>query len=454
MDYQKFSTFFNVFFFFSLALFILIVFFPGTATVDSMTQYRQALSGNYDTHHPIAMAAVWSLLLPQELGGIGLLVMQVILYCLGFYYWAQRFCHAQKISLFLLVLIAAVMPFNINFVGVLWKDSLNGVILFVVSSIFWLKREQFNVLKSIKIGVPLLFAGLIKPVTLPIIIVFFGLICTRLIKRKNFFLRIIAGAFVGIGFFIFSFVALDTWLQPKKTSTLRITQIYDLSGIAHYGGSIDFSALAAIDPNFKSKSKSFVDGNVRSLFWANPKGSIQTPENEKNLEILETIWAKTILKSPLEYLETRYNFFKNFLHWDYNSGFYIHAVTTRPLNSLYDLKTSNILKEMHTNWIKHFEFSIVFKGWFWVFILIVQACIALTWILKDNHRKEIKERGIEIFLVCASIFGVYVIFFLFGQAQDFRYYYGVILLQVVIFFATLNSLYTLPTQNKSQVDSA
>ena len=56
---------------------------PGLAEYDSVEQYRQALTGQYDDWHPPIMARLWSLLHVFGGGAAPMMVLQIALYWLG-----------------------------------------------------------------------------------------------------------------------------------------------------------------------------------------------------------------------------------------------------------------------------------------------------------------------------------------------------------------------------------
>jgi hypothetical protein len=62
---------------------ILLIFWPGIALYDSVEQYGQALTGEYDDWHPPVMARLWSVLLHLWPGAAPMFLLQTALYWLG-----------------------------------------------------------------------------------------------------------------------------------------------------------------------------------------------------------------------------------------------------------------------------------------------------------------------------------------------------------------------------------
>ena len=73
----------------------LAAFWPGLMTWDSVRQYDQALSGEFDDWHPPAMEWLWRLLVPIHQGPLLMFLLQVALLWVGvallaFWAWRER----------------------------------------------------------------------------------------------------------------------------------------------------------------------------------------------------------------------------------------------------------------------------------------------------------------------------------------------------------------------------
>ncbi|MEZ9525741.1 hypothetical protein [Enterovibrio norvegicus] len=97
----------------------LIAFYPGYMSVDSIVQYESALSGVYSDWHPPIMSLVWGVVANFKQGPESLLVLHLAVLWLAL---ALITIRLRKFRASTLVCLLGVLPWVINFSGVLWKD--------------------------------------------------------------------------------------------------------------------------------------------------------------------------------------------------------------------------------------------------------------------------------------------------------------------------------------------
>ena len=61
-----------------------LAYWPGLVTWDSIRQYDQALSGDFDDWHPPVMEWIWRQFLPLAHSPAPMLILQLLLYATGF----------------------------------------------------------------------------------------------------------------------------------------------------------------------------------------------------------------------------------------------------------------------------------------------------------------------------------------------------------------------------------
>jgi len=97
---------------------------PGYALYDSVTQYRQALTGHYDDWHPPVMARLWALLHGQFGGTTGpMLVVQLSAYWLGFGLIAEALAATGRVRSGIAVLALAASPMFLGWQAAILKDA-------------------------------------------------------------------------------------------------------------------------------------------------------------------------------------------------------------------------------------------------------------------------------------------------------------------------------------------
>jgi hypothetical protein len=97
---------------------------PGYALYDSVGQFRQALSGQYDDWHPPVMARLWALLHAQFGGTTGpMLAVQLGSYWLGFGLIAEALATTGRWRAGAAVLLLAASPLLLGWQGAILKDA-------------------------------------------------------------------------------------------------------------------------------------------------------------------------------------------------------------------------------------------------------------------------------------------------------------------------------------------
>lgn len=119
----------------------LLAFYPGVMRVDSFSQFEQALSGRYGDWHPPIMAWLWSVLNRISQGPQMMLALHVGLYWLGIGATAQGLRLAGRQRTAGLLVLAALSPMLLGFIGVIFKDT--GVAASLVAAAGLVARYRF-----------------------------------------------------------------------------------------------------------------------------------------------------------------------------------------------------------------------------------------------------------------------------------------------------------------------
>lgn len=116
---------------------------PGVATWDTLTQYRQAVSGRYDDWHPPVMARLWSGLMALGLGGSGpLLLLQWALLWGGLGLLAAALARAEARRAALAVIAAGLMPVQASWMACVLKDcQLLGALTAATGLVAWFRLD-------------------------------------------------------------------------------------------------------------------------------------------------------------------------------------------------------------------------------------------------------------------------------------------------------------------------
>lgn len=120
-----------------------IGFYPGFMSRDSLVQYGAAKSLEFGDWHPPIMAIWWSVLNRCFDGPQGLLYFHQLCLWLALYIWYYQY-RSNRYSWF--ILGVGVLPWIINFSGVLWKDVGMAFSLLLFSSLINTKKNTVSIM--------------------------------------------------------------------------------------------------------------------------------------------------------------------------------------------------------------------------------------------------------------------------------------------------------------------
>ncbi|MCA1653033.1 MAG: hypothetical protein LC656_02265 [Sphingomonadales bacterium] len=101
-----------------------LIFWPGVAMYDSVSQFDQVLSAAYDDWHPPIMARLWAMLHGLCGGGTApMLVLQLVLYAVGFGLIASTLAAIGRWRAAVAVLLLAASPLLLGWQVIVLKDG-------------------------------------------------------------------------------------------------------------------------------------------------------------------------------------------------------------------------------------------------------------------------------------------------------------------------------------------
>ncbi|MGK5075899.1 hypothetical protein [Janthinobacterium sp. ZB1P44] len=126
-------------------------FAPGFMSYDSMVQYQTALDQHYTDSHPAIMSYLWHLCLFVVAGPQSLLIVHLLLLAAGILIWCSNLPHRRWA---LLIPAMFLLPWIINFAGVLWKDVGMAFALLVATGLLYTKTKNWRVAA---VAIPFIF---------------------------------------------------------------------------------------------------------------------------------------------------------------------------------------------------------------------------------------------------------------------------------------------------------
>ena len=435
--------------------------FPGEPNSDSIDQYRQAVTNQFDDFHPPIMAWVWSYL--RLLGdGFGpMYTFHIVLYWIGFGIIALALMRSGRILTAYGILCVSVFPLflmqNIN----VHKDvGLAVAFLTGFAIIFWFrsKDERIPFLAGVVV-IGLFFYGTLVRTNAVFAII--PLLAYFLYPRA--FATPARLLIISVPIALLLVPACTAFnrsvLRAKATDQISQLQVYDLAGIAYY--SHDLSIFGP--DNFFTDAEmqwcySPVISDVLLSAWRDskcrffgnrlvtpyrlkghnefePDQAYKTPIDDR---VLATLWLTAIVKHPIAYLQHRLAHFNSELffwvpahHADppviaaQVRGGELHSNGQTPVKRMMDILRNNVFTAPA----------------FW---LVVDIWLVIIWSNIKSHRVS-WQRQAALALACSALLytGAY---FIIGIATDPRYTFWSL---IATFVAAVISLAVLIPRFKS-----
>lgn len=279
-----------------LMLCSLLLFWPGIAGYDTIVQYQQALSGQYNDWHPPIMARLWAVLAFTGGGTAPLFLLQMGGYWIGLGLLAQALGSRAAIAL----LALGATPFLLGWLALILKDGQLIGALTLATGLIALYRLRDRPIPAPALAVTILcliYATLVRAngafSTVPLAML--------LVPRPRHGLARLALMIAAIPLILFLGQAINHRLLGAEDSGVSRTQpIYDLAAIAVRTGDVSIGitpqairALAAHQC-------------VKPLFWdrLGEVPACQTaimPWDRASVGPLYAQWALAALRHPLAY---------------------------------------------------------------------------------------------------------------------------------------------------------
>jgi hypothetical protein len=227
-----------------LAVTMIAAGWPGLAQYDSVEQFRQVLSGQYDDWHPPVMARTWSLLHVLGGGAGPMMVLQVALYWVGLGLLAGGLARTGRQRAAVLVLAIGALPGFAVWQWTVLKDvQMVAAMLAAVGIVGWWRLRGVRMPWAAAVIAILLlgYAALVRAnalfATVPLVVM--------LLPRGGWPIRLVL-ALAGMAALVALTPLIDADLFDAAPSGVRTTEpLFDLAAIAVRTGDAD---ATGIDP--------------------------------------------------------------------------------------------------------------------------------------------------------------------------------------------------------------
>jgi len=313
------------------ALALSLSYWPGLVTWDSVRQYDQALSGEFDDWHPPLMEWIWRQFLPVMHGPAPMLGLQLGFYAAGFALLILAAIRAGLRWRALAIGCCALLPIPIALMGTIIKDSLMaGALLCAAGLAATAAWERTGARAGLFLRVAglllCLFAAALRfnavPAILPIAI---WLLPASLWKMRG---RGAAGL-IALLAVLFAAMPLTNRLVGAKPSDVQLSLIiFDLGGITEHTHENQFPPLGLKNP-VAINHRCYVPARWDPYsWWVDPCPIIFEGVREsfaRHHINPRLFWLRAILHHPVAYAEHR------LAHWNINARFLVKDEIERPV---------------------------------------------------------------------------------------------------------------------------
>nr|UXP70938.1 hypothetical protein tmp_000017 [uncultured Bdellovibrionales bacterium] len=361
----------------------ILTFYPGSMSVDSWQQFRQATSGKYDDVHPPMMAWVWSWLLWIRKGPQPMLFLNVGMFWTGlFLIWSKLIKEKSKVYFLvpLMGLMPVVVAVVVAMVGVIWKDIALGTSAVLATGILMNHKPQRSML-TVGLVILLFYATAVRhnalTLTLPLFLV---LVLTLQGQRPKILSRafsksLLRSFFVLGGCLVLIFI-VNNWILNTKKSHMypAFVFIHDLSFIGQrYDLELVPEAFRTGNYSKERVAKALLDKRASDSFIYPKDAPFKIINDTDEISKLIGIWAKNGFLHFPSYLELRTQLFKSINCIGFGQCRACHFYMPKEFgNGISDF----------TSWRKYLEktftrmaaTTVIFSGWFYLLI----ACVGLV----------------------------------------------------------------------------
>ncbi len=291
-----------------LFLWNFFIMWPGHMSPDSYTQYKAAIHGIFDDHHPPMMSLVWRLL-DLIYKGPGLLFLMHLTMLYGSCLFFMRSSRIKSIQIF--YSLFPLIPHVLFYSAMIWKDvgfAFSFLLAIAILHFHITQQKHMNMLSIGTIVILIFYGSAIKfqgQYVAPIII--FG-IWYCLDSYRIFFSTLVKTVLCS-GLFLSSLQSFNDFFVPpiRKAHSWQCVKIYDLAAMSLYAQQPLFPTFLKKHPDFSIATiqKRFNHKRVDDLFMP-PNNPLRLGRNEEERAQLLTYWQQTVWHHMPLYLHHRF----------------------------------------------------------------------------------------------------------------------------------------------------
>lgn len=391
---------------------------PGFMSADSLDQYRQAITGRYDDWHPMSMALLWSLLLKIQKGPYLMLLLQLVWFWAGAFFWARVAGRGWGAAL---IFSFFVFPFIQNFPGYLVKDvHLAGCWLLStgLAADGYINNRQRKTMPAIISLLLLLYGATVRYDALFSFIPLMYYWVSAHFSPYSPKLTAI-GAVAGTILLLATAKVITVITHPQKLYPVNKLLMHDLAGIyVKTGDNVFPSVDFAVEPGFDTAyiRQHYHSSSYDPIWWNKDKKNMQPVHTDAMHKHICRAWWQAVSSNPGVYLANKFDGFLYHLRLKNSGSQLVTWYAWVDWNRFGIPHKDFYLKDSFKAWMGRFRYSFFMRPWFWFFLNIALFFPAAK-------IREVSLKRLTLCLLSSSLLLRLPQFFIFQTDTDFRYFY-------------------------------
>lgn len=423
---------------------LILTFWPGFYSPDSIGQYAQAKNNVYDSWHPAPYASIWRILIVVTGLRSSMLILQVSLFVAvaGVLFASIKKQTKNTHMALLSALVYLISPFTLSIVGVMWKDvllaqllSITSVMLFAQKAYKIKGRTRLNVAIVISSLACMIIAASLRHGVALMVIPLGYLLFERIFNKKIFaFAASIAVLVMSLAYLSITNIIFNV----KERHTEIAVMVDDIKELA--------SVNEIAESNISTSSKQYLHElkescgakgvKLNSLFVCGVSTSKFVDMEMNDTKEVTRLWEKTILSHKVNYIKFRLKSYTTILDTG-NSAYVLPQPTTVDNNEGVGISSSILTRAyLKYNKISMRDYFFGYKAYFW---LIISVCGMLV---TFYYRKRLTMSGLVLAIYASGV--IYILQYMpVTIAGDYRYVYWTVCSSVIaslILIANLMSM--------------
>jgi len=417
------------------SLFVIVIFYPGFLSSDSLEQLRQARLGIFSDAHPVAMSLLWRGLINIHDGPLLMLVLQSTSLWMGLYLLTKVYMSRWRGICALLFLVAGITPNMLIYAGVIWKDvQMTHAFLLATALIVWILNTDRPTRKGARsaaffAGILLVYGTLVRHNALAAVLPMLPLFACSLSRCWDGVYNFVSLRTMYLSIIIFFLILsaqplLNAVVKPQRDHFIQYIQLYDLAGISMRVDKPLFPEWIKNDKtryDWRKIELSYQHYTGNQLFldhhWTDTLAPLSMTRDPGRLAELDSVWMNAVITYWPQWMDHKLGCFLALMRCQDLSW---NSVDSVLLKQEYQQQRRSLLSAATISYLTFFSGTYLFRPWIWAYLAIAGLIVATVSIKRFPQSRLQSVISCHLFLSALLYIAGYA---LISSADDFRYVY-------------------------------